>query len=213
MPISVVGLDEADPARSGPAVSALVELGSALHVLRDPGHHGSDEWAARVRGAMSPGLDRRTRAWWWTTQAIRSAPFVTAQPGAGEFEDQLARLRARPAARLAGQLLRPISPAGEPGAALHWSRSRGAGVAAVVAALVSRPAEAVEGFLQFLADSWDEWFGAESAPGSAGPGRPDAAVRRHGGPARPGGGAGRDGPGGDTGRARDQHRQGGQRPA
>jgi uncharacterized protein DUF5937 len=134
MPISILGLDEADPARSGPAVSALVEFGSALHVLRDPGHHGSGEWAAGVRGAMSPGLDRRTRAWWWTTQAIRSAPFVTAKPGPAGFGDQLAGLRARPAARLAGQLLRPISPAGDPRAALHWSRSRGAGVAAVVAA-------------------------------------------------------------------------------
>jgi DNA-binding transcriptional ArsR family regulator len=186
VPISIVGLDEAGPARFGPAVSALMELGSALHVLRDPGHHGSDEWAARVRGALSPGLDRRTRAWWWTTQAIRSAPFVTAQPGAGEFEDQLARLRARPAARLAGQLLRPISPAGDPRAALHWSRSRGAGVAAVVAALVSRPAEAVEGYLQFLADSWDEWFGAEWArvqPGLAARARQFADTAARHGPA------------------------------
>jgi hypothetical protein len=33
----------------------------------------------------------------------------------------------------------------------------------VVAALVSRPGEAVESFLQFLADSWDEWFGTEWA--------------------------------------------------
>jgi hypothetical protein len=161
MPISIVGLDEADPARSGPAVSALIEFGSALHVLRDPGHHGAGDWAAGVRSSMSSDLDRRTQAWWWTTQAIRSAPFVTVEPGGAGFDGQLARLRARPAARLAGQLLRPISPAGDPRAALHWSRSRGTWVAAVVAALVSQPAEAVEGFLQFLADSWDEWFGAE----------------------------------------------------
>jgi DNA-binding transcriptional ArsR family regulator len=53
VPISVVGLDEADPARSGPAVCALVEFGSALHVLRDPGHHGSAEWAAGVLAAQA----------------------------------------------------------------------------------------------------------------------------------------------------------------
>jgi DNA-binding transcriptional ArsR family regulator len=161
MPISIVGLGEADPAHSRPAVSALVELGSALHVLRDPGHHGAGEWAAGIRGAMSPALERQTRAWWWTTQAIRSAPFVTAEPGPSELRDELDRLRAMPAARLAGQLLRPISPAGDSVAALHWSRSREPAVAAVVAALVSRPADAVADFLRFLAGSWDEWFGRE----------------------------------------------------
>ncbi len=59
------------------------------------------------------------------------------------------------------QLLRPISPPGDVRAALHWSRSRGPAVAAVVEALVTRPAEAVEDFLRFLDRSWQEWFSAE----------------------------------------------------
>jgi DNA-binding transcriptional ArsR family regulator len=144
-----------------PVVSALVEFGSALHVLRDPGHHGADRWAAAVRAAMSPRLAGWTESWWWTTQAIRSTPFVTAAPPGDEYSGRLGQLRAMPAQRLAGQLLRPISPSGDVHAALHWSRSRGPAVAAVVEALVTRPAEAVEDFLRFLDRSWQEWFSAE----------------------------------------------------
>src|SRR5262249_20198349 len=110
MPISIVGLGGSGPARTAPVVSGLVEFGSALHVLRDPGHHGAEPWAAAVRAVMSPELAGWTESWSWTTQAIRSAPFVTAPPRGDEFCDRLGGLRAVPARRLAGQLLRPISP-------------------------------------------------------------------------------------------------------
>jgi DNA-binding transcriptional ArsR family regulator len=193
MPISIVGLDNSGAAPPAAAVSALVEFGSALHVLRDPGHHGAAGWAADVRAMLSPRLAARAESWWWTAQAIRSTPFVTAVPAAGEpgasgapgeFGGQLGRLRAMPPRQLAGELLRPISPSGDPRAALHWSRSRGPGVAGVVAALVTRPDDAVADFVSFLEESWRAWFAAEWAriqPGLAARARAFAdTVTRHG---------------------------------
>ena len=161
MPTAITGLDSSGPARPVPVVSALVEFGSAMHVLRDPDHHGAGGWAAGIRAALSPRVAGWTESWWWTTQAIRSTPFVTATAPGDDFRDRLGRLRAMPARRLAGQLLRPICPSGDLRVALRWSRSRGPAVAAVVEALVTRPEDAVEDFLSFLDHSWREWFSAE----------------------------------------------------
>lgn len=163
MPTVITGLGEAGPGRPEPVVSALIEFGSALHVLRDPGHHGAAGWAAGVWAAMSERLAARTRAWWWTAQAIRAAPFVTAAAPVGDFGASLGRLRAMQASRLASQLLRPVSRSGDARADLRWSRSREPAVAAVVEALVSRPAEAAADFVEFLDCSWREWFSAEWA--------------------------------------------------
>jgi DNA-binding transcriptional ArsR family regulator len=163
MPITISGLGDEGPGRPVPVVSALVELGSALHVLRDPQHHHAVAWADGVRRAMSPRLAASTQAWWWTAQAIRATPFVTAVPPASDLSGSLALLRATSPHQLAAQLLRPISPSGEIGAAVHWSRSRGPKVTAAVDALVTRPAEAVADFLQFLDDCWREWFSDEWA--------------------------------------------------
>jgi DNA-binding transcriptional ArsR family regulator len=161
MPIAITGVAGPPAGAPSPVVSALVEFGCALHVLRDPGHHGAGDWAARVRAAMSPRLAEWTASWWWTAQAIRAVPFVTATPPGDGFCDRLGPLRAMPADRLAGQLLRPVSAAGGVRAARHWSRSRGPTVAAVVEALVSSPDGAVRDFLRFCEQSWQEWFGAE----------------------------------------------------
>lgn len=168
MPTSIAGLDRPGAAPLVPVVSTLVELGSALHVLRDPGHHDAVEWAGGVRAAMSPELARQTRSWWWTTQAIRATPFVTAVPPGDDFTDRLDELRDLQARRLAGQLLRPIAPSGDGQAALHWARSRGPGVLAVVDALVARPADAAAAFVRFLEDSWHQWFAAEWTRARAG---------------------------------------------
>jgi DNA-binding transcriptional ArsR family regulator len=161
MPIAIVGLDGSARGRPVPVVSALVEFGAALHVLRDPGHHGAGDWAGEVRAAMSPRLLEWTESWWWTTQAIRSTPFVTATPPVDDFCERLERLRATPVRQLAGQLLRPISPSGDTRVALHWSRSRGPAVAALVESLVTHPDDAVADFLRFLERSWHEWFSVE----------------------------------------------------
>jgi DNA-binding transcriptional ArsR family regulator len=163
MPTAITGLAEAGRGRPEPVVSPLIEFGSALHVLRDPGHHGAAGWAAGIGAEMSERLAAWTRAWWWTAQAIRAAPFVTAALLAGDWEPSLGRLRALPASRLAGQLLRAVSRPGDARAALHWSRSREPAVAAVVEALVSRPDEAAADFVEFLDCSWQAWFRAEWA--------------------------------------------------
>ena len=163
MPTVITGLGETGPGRPAPVVSALIEFGSALHVLRDPCHHGAGGWAAGVVAGMSERLVAWTRAWWWTAQAIRAAPFITAAPPAGDFGASLGRLRAIPASRLAGQLLRPVTRSGDAQAALHWSRSREPAVAAVVEALVLRSQEAAADFVGFLERSWQEWFSAEWA--------------------------------------------------
>src|ERR1051326_6316090 len=139
MPTVITGLGAAGPGRPVPVVSPLIEFGSALHVLRDPGHHGAAGWAAGSGGKMSRRLLAWTQAWWWTAQAIRAAPFVTAASPAEDFDASLARLRAMPASRLAAQLLRPVARSEDARAALHWSRSREPAVAVVVEALVSRP--------------------------------------------------------------------------
>ncbi|MDG4821417.1 DUF5937 family protein [Asanoa sp. WMMD1127] len=147
MPVAVVGLSSVSA-----AVSPLSELGSALHAVGDPGHHAVD------LPAPSAALRRSMRTWAFTTRAIRATPFVTIWGADDAFDAQLDQLRALPPHRLAAQLLRPISPAGDPAAALRFARARGVGER--VEALVERPGPAVAEFLEFLVESWETWFGA-----------------------------------------------------
>lgn len=171
MPIAIAGVADDGPGRPVPVVSAMIEFGSALHVLGDPGHHGREAWAAEVRGSISPRLAEWTQSWAWTAQAIRAAPLVTARPpgpggpapGAEDLPSRIAALRPLPARQLAGQLLRPVARSGDAAAALRWGRSRAPAQAAQVTALVRRPHEAVAAFLEFLELSWREWFAAEWA--------------------------------------------------
>jgi DNA-binding transcriptional ArsR family regulator len=170
MPTAIVGLgnvgtaagDRPGGAEPMPVVSGLIEFGSALHVLRDPGHHDAVQWADDLRATMSPDLAAETRAWLWTAQAIRATPFVTATPPGDNFADRLDELRDMPARQLAQELLRPITRSGKE-QALGWARARGPEILTVVNALVDRPAEAVDRFLRFLAASWQDWFASEWA--------------------------------------------------
>lgn len=154
MPIAIAGVRMPEA-----VVSPLVELGSALHVLRDPGHHEADSWASGVLGGMSPRLRGMTDAWAWTTQAIRATPFVTAFPGS--FDEAVAALHEVEPRRLARQLLRPIAPSGDTALAVRWGRSRGRQTGILVETLVEEPRRAVGEFTEFLELSWDEWFGDE----------------------------------------------------
>jgi DNA-binding transcriptional ArsR family regulator len=159
MPISVAGLQELPAGRPITVVSPLLEMGSALHVLADPSHHQAGQWAADVRSALGPGLARRTTAWAWASQAIRAAPFLS--PSTADFDTELDRLRSLPARQLAARLLRPISRAGDLTLARRWSRSRDPAVTARVETLIEQPAEGAAEFLDFLAETWTAWFGAE----------------------------------------------------
>ncbi|WP_329254169.1 hypothetical protein OG417_11950 [Actinoallomurus sp. NBC_01490] len=57
MPTVITGLAGAGPARPVPVGSALAEFGSALHVLRDPGHHGAFLNLCGVLSAGNHALD------------------------------------------------------------------------------------------------------------------------------------------------------------
>jgi DNA-binding transcriptional ArsR family regulator len=149
MPVVLSGLDPATPPVS--AVSPLVEMGSALHVRQDPGHHGRAGWSP----PMSAALAARTDRWSWTVQKHRSAPFVTVTGPDESFPDQLARLRAMPAPELAGQLLRPFRQVPRNGPA------RPPELAGLLGRLADDPAEPVADFLTFLRQTWDEWFAQE----------------------------------------------------
>ncbi|GII80782.1 hypothetical protein Sru01_57640 [Sphaerisporangium rufum] len=162
MPTVLAGLAALPAGRFQLIVSPLVELGSALHVLAGPEHHGRARWAAEVRARMSPDLAERTRAWAWATQAIRATPFVRAgTPAAGVLAEQVEWLRRVPARRLARDLLRPVSGVDDPAVARRWARSRGAAVGALVDDLIDRPGEAAARFLDFLRDAGREWFDHE----------------------------------------------------
>lgn len=159
MPLTVSGLS-IESVR--PAVSPMVELGCALHVLNDPRHHHASEWAATVDAKMTESLAAETRAWGWATRAIRATPFATAAPGTGDFEAELDQVRADPA-RLVTGLLRPVAPGGDPHTALRWARPRGEQVAGLVRGLVDHPESVTARFVEFLERSWQQWFAAEWA--------------------------------------------------
>lgn len=158
MPVVLSGLDAVRPVT---AISALTELGSALHALNEPDHHHAADWAEGIRGSMSARLAEQTAHWRWATQAIRASPFLVAGTGSGDFADEVARLRAAPPARVARGLLRPIAPSGDDEVAARWARSRDVATRARVDALRCDPGTAVEEFVDFVERSWEEWFGAE----------------------------------------------------
>lgn len=118
MPTAIIGLDRARPST---VVKPMIELGGALHVLDDPGHHDAVEWAEGIRARLSPALADATAKWAWTTRAIRSTPFVVPEVADLDAED----------------LLRPVV------------RSAAASRGPAVQALLDRPAEAVAEFRWF----------------------------------------------------------------
>ncbi|WP_328992013.1 DUF5937 family protein [Kribbella sp. NBC_01245] len=83
MPTVLTGLNRLTGEQIRPIVSPLLELGSALHVLAEPGHHDRLEWAARIRATMTPAENAELDAWSWTYRAVRSRIFVTYPPAPG----------------------------------------------------------------------------------------------------------------------------------
>jgi DNA-binding transcriptional ArsR family regulator len=184
MPTAITGLRH--PA---PVVSPLIELGCALHALNDPTHHTTTPRAAlspdlAARTAAWSWTTRAIRATPFVTALPgNTTPSADSEHGTGErgrsesgcsdrgadsrggdnlsFPEAVEVLRALPVERLAGQLLRSVSPRRGGRTAAHWAASRGPAVAASVTALLERPAEAVADFLDFLEVSWHEWFAAE----------------------------------------------------
>lgn len=175
MPTVLTGLHRLTGEQIRPIVSPLLELGSALHVLAEPGHHDRLEWAVRVKATMTAAENAELDAWSWTYRAVRSRIFVTYPPapdaGAGAgvgvngWQGELERLRARPAEELAADLVRPLRGDGSGGldAVRHWARSRGRVVDVLVEGLLTEPDQAVGRFLDLLDRCWQAWFAAEWA--------------------------------------------------
>jgi DNA-binding transcriptional ArsR family regulator len=163
VPTVLAGVGKLDPERIRPVASPLMELGSALHVLAEPEHHDRVEWAASV--PLSAQLRAELGQWTWTVRAVRARFFATS-PAAGvrSWTDELEALRSRPPEEVAAELVRPLrgrplsSRSTDTTAVLHWARSRGRPVAALVEALLTDPADSVRRFTELLDACWQEWF-------------------------------------------------------
>jgi DNA-binding transcriptional ArsR family regulator len=141
MPTSIIGLDGMRPTA---VVEPLIELGCALHVLDDPGHHDLEQWAVEAGARMTADLVTATRAWAGTTRAIRATPFVVSSTA-----DFGAAVDGLPSDILGDQLLRPVTHAAV------------ASREPLVGAVERRPAEAAADFVAFLRATWHQWFAAE----------------------------------------------------
>ncbi|MFF0342451.1 DUF5937 family protein [Kribbella sp. NPDC004875] len=163
MPTVLAGVGRLDGERIRHVASPLIELGCALHVLAEPSHHERVEWAASA--PLSADLRAELTQWAWTVRAVRARFFATTSAtGLPSWSDELAALRSRPPEEVAAELVRPLR--GRPlssrhvdsDAVLHWARSRGRSVAALVEALLTDPAEPVRRFVDLLDACWQEWF-------------------------------------------------------
>lgn len=166
MPTVLAGLGRLDAARVRFVASPLLELGSALHVLAEPRHHGQVEWAGRVLAGLTPAERDELAAWSWTVRAVRARCFATTpDSGAPAWTDELARLRSRAPEDLAADLIRPLhgrplrSRTVDPDTVRRWARSRGPAVGELVELLLADPAGPVERFLSLLDGCWQGWFG------------------------------------------------------
>ncbi|MGZ0152181.1 DUF5937 family protein [Kribbella sp. WER1] len=179
MPTVLAGVGRLDAERIRHVASPLIELGSALHVLAEPAHHGRADWAAAL--PLPDDLRRELAQWTWTVRAVRARFFATtAATGMPSWDDELAELRKRPPEDVAAELVRPLR--GRPlnstdnTAALHWARSRGRATSALVESLLTDPADPVRRFTDLLDACWQEWFSAvwnESRDALAARGRQD----------------------------------------
>ncbi|MDX3006374.1 DUF5937 family protein [Kribbella solani] len=181
MPTVLAGVARLGAERIRVVASPLIELGCALHVLAEPDHHDRVAWAAAV--PLSAALRTELAQWSWTVRAVRATFFATsAATGVPAWADELAGLRARPPEEVAAELVRPLrgrplnSRSVDADAVLHWARSRGPSVAALVESLLTDPEEPVRCFVDLLDACWREWFGAvweESRDALAARGRHD----------------------------------------
>ena len=139
-------------------VSALVELGSALHVLGSPQHHADQPWVSEVRSRMSPELTAETACWSWTTSAVRSRLFVR-EPGVDEGAESMPlSLGNRSPRSITDDLLRPLSVLGPERSLIDWAAARGPAVQQTVEQLVTDPAGSSQRFGDFLRATWEEWY-------------------------------------------------------
>jgi len=155
------------------AVSPLVELGWAWHVLVGVDHHPDRaEWAAEVSALLPEDLAEELRAWAFTVRAVRATVLVDPTLiRSGRWEDQLAWMGRAQAGELAAMMLRPLlRERGRPGDLSNprvrsglTALARAHGPAAVrVVRLLLDDAESARGSLvALLSRCWSLFFQAE----------------------------------------------------
>ncbi|MGN9908872.1 DUF5937 family protein [Phytohabitans sp. LJ34] len=172
MPISL--LVPEDSTEVSFAVSPLVELASAWHVLVAEGHHTDRaDWAAATRSALPADLTAALEAWSFTVSAIR--PVWLVDPTFAPGEGWPAWLRALAPARFAELTLRPLLRvrgrsgriADQRAEVVALSRARGPAATRAVQLVLDDPERARDTLAAVLERFWhlcfrDEW--RRSAP-------------------------------------------------
>ncbi|GAA2069826.1 ArsR/SmtB family transcription factor [Actinomadura alba] len=155
------------------AVSPLVELGWAWHVLVGVDHHPDRaEWAAGVRALLPEGLAEELTAWAFTVRAVRATLLVDPTlVGSGGWEDRLDRVGRVPVGEFAAMMLRPLlRERGRPGDLSNprvragitaLARARGPATVRVVRLLLDDAETARESLVAVLSHCWSLFFQAE----------------------------------------------------
>lgn len=156
-------------------VSPLAELGAALHVLTEPGHHGGLlQWADRILGQLDEALRHDLEAFAFLWRSYRANFLLPARPGQlRDLDEELAELAGLPVDRFANEALQPLRGGGprlgrvlddgdEQERVRTYARSRGPRVVDRVAQLIDDAPSArdrVIGFLRGCEEAFfrDEW--------------------------------------------------------
>ena len=157
-------------------ISALAELGAALHVLAEPDHHGSlAAWSERARATMPPSLAEQYPGFSFLWRSYRANfLFVNSACREEDFSAGLAELDALPIERFVAEAVQPLRGGGKPGEAqgvldspalrrrvLSYARARGVAVTRVVERLLEEPETVRCQLRRFLEDCWESFFERE----------------------------------------------------
>ncbi|MGC4866544.1 DUF5937 family protein [Micromonospora sp. DT53] len=155
------------------AVSPLVELAWAWHVLVGTDHHPERaEWAQRVLGEVPDDLTAELNAWSFAVRAVRATVFADPTlPPALDWAQAVTALRRMPPAQFAAAMLRPLLRVGGRSGdvtdlrvgteLIALSRARGAGATRAVRLLLEKPTVAQAAVVDILEGCWSAFFAAE----------------------------------------------------
>ena len=159
-------------------VSPLAELGAALHVLAEPGHHGGLlAWADRVRAAMGADLLAEHDSLVFLWRSYRANFLLPMKPGRVlDLEQELDEIDDMSVEAFVDEAVQPLRGGGpqhrvvsvlEDQAARErvrtYARSRGAAVEAAVEDLFADPQGFRFRLRELLEGCWERFFGDEWA--------------------------------------------------
>lgn len=156
-----------------PVLSPLAELGSALHVLTAPDHHGALEaWSQRVLADFTPGMLAELQAFGFLWDHFRAEFMLPANPGththlAGELDaiatlpiDEFAQVALRPLGEQPG-LPSHVDTAATTDQLLVHARARSRRAEALTQSLLSNPGQVRSRLLAFLSACDHHFFATE----------------------------------------------------